>query len=61
MNKECETDEYLGLAEWAQYNHNALKSGRETDYMWLWKNVNDVHITHIENEDSHELSNAGSP
>lgn len=61
MNKEFVTDGYLGLAEWAQYNHNVLKSGRETDYMWLWKNVNDVHTLHIENEDSHELRNAVNP
>lgn len=60
MNEEFETDEYLELAEWAQYNHEVLKSGGETDYMWLWKNVNGVHIIHIENEDSHELRNAGS-
>ena len=24
--------------------------------MWLWKNVNDVHIIHIENEDSHAVN-----
>ena len=29
--------------------------------MWLWKNVNDVHTIHIENEDSHELRNAVNP